>query len=143
MPLLLASCNYTTHRTLSKTTVSDTSSTEGPEPDYSVTLNDDYQDFVSFMFMGNRSESFGTFFNKFFTANEDYDEALKEYKLTAIATYNRRLDSLNITPPVSQSTKDKLTKVIEGCSKVIQFNKSTKYLDDAVLLIGKSYFPDG
>ncbi|MCX6162822.1 MAG: tetratricopeptide repeat protein [Ignavibacteriae bacterium] len=138
--LFSAGCNYSTHRTLSKTAVTDTSYNEDPEPDYSVSLNDNYQGFVSFMFMGNRSETFSTFFNKFFTANEDYDEALKEYKLSAIATFNRRLDSLNITPPASQSTKDKLTKVIERCSKVIQYNKNTKYLDDAVLLIGKSYF---
>ncbi len=138
--LCFAGCNYSTHRTLSKTAVIDTSYNEDPEPDYTISLDDNYQGFVSFIFLGNRSETFSTFFNKFFTANEDYDEALKEYKLSSIATFNRRLDSLNITPPASQSTKDKLTKVIERCSKVIQFNKNTKYLDDAVLLIGKSYF---
>lgn len=131
------SCNYTTHRTYSGAKV-----TEGddPEPDYDVSLNDKYQDFVSYIFMGNRSESFGTFFNKFFTALEDYDEALIDYRATTIAAYNRRLDSLNITPPISASAKEKLNKVIERCSKIIQYNKNTRFLDDAVLLIGKSYY---
>lgn len=132
-----SSCDYSTHRTLSKEYVP---SEDVPDPDYDVSLDYNYQDFVSFMFMGNRSESFSTYFNKFYTANEDYNEALKEYKASTIAFYNRRIDSLNIIPPVQQTTIDKFTKVIERCSKVIQYNKNTKYVDDAVLLIGLSYF---
>lgn len=67
-------CDYTTHRTLSKETVT---TDEEPDPDYKISLDHNYQDFVSFMFMGNRSESFSTYFNKFYTANEDYEEAFK------------------------------------------------------------------
>jgi len=132
-----SSCDYATHRTLSKDYQP---SDEEPEPNYEVSLDYNYQDFTSFIFMGNRSESFSTYFNKFFTANEDFDEALKEYKAANIASYNKRVDSLNIITPVQQSTIDKFTKVIERCSKVIQYNKNTKYFDDAVLLIGLAYF---
>ena len=135
--LSFSSCDYTTHRTLSKDYQP---RDEEPDPNYEVSLDYNYQDFVSFMFMGNRSESFSTYFNKFYTANEDYNEALKEFKATVIASFNRRIDSLNVIPPVQQSTVDKFTKVIERCSKVIQYNKNTKYVDDAVLLIGLSYF---
>ncbi|MFC2093691.1 tol-pal system YbgF family protein [Bacteroidota bacterium] len=131
------SCNYTTHRTVSKTQSNDE---EDPEPDYDVTLEDEYQDYVSYIYMGNRSESFGTFFNKFYTALDDYDEAMKDYKASTIATYNRRMDSLNIVPAISPTAKEKLIKVIERCSKIIQFNKNTRFIDDAVLLIGKSYY---
>lgn len=130
-------CDYVTHRTLSKET---SYTDEEPDPNYEVSLNYDYQDFTSFMFLGNRSESFSTYFNKFFTANEDFDEAMKEYKTSTLVNFNRRLDSINILTPVLQSTKDKFTKVIERCSKIIQYNKNTKYVDDAVLLIGLSYF---
>ncbi len=130
-------CDYVTHRTLSKETVY---TDEEPDPNYEISLNYDYQDFTAFMFLGNRTESFSTYFNKFYTANEDFDEALKEFKASTIANYNRRLDSINIVTPVLQSTKDKFTKVIERCSKIIQYNKNTKYVDDAVLLIGLSYF---
>jgi tetratricopeptide (TPR) repeat protein len=65
---------------------------------------------------------------------------MKDYKASTIATYNRRLDSLNIIPAISLTAKEKLTKVIERCSKIIQFNKNTRFIDDAVLLIGKSYY---
>ncbi len=130
-------CDYTTHRTLSKETIT---TDEEPDPDYKVSLDYNYQDFISFMFLGNRSESFSTYFNKFYTANEDYEEALKEFKASRLASYNQKLDSVNILTPVLQSTKDKFTKVIERCSKIIQYNKNTKYLDDAVMLIGLSYF---
>ncbi|MCI0472939.1 MAG: hypothetical protein L0Y76_05075, partial [Ignavibacteria bacterium] len=115
-------------------------STEEPDPNFDVTLDYYFQDYTSFIFLGNRAESFGTYFNKFFTATEDYEEALKEFKAGAIAFYNRRLDSLNVLPPVQQGTKDKFTKVIERCSKIIQYNKSTKYFDRAIVLVGKSYF---
>lgn len=135
--LNFSSCDYTTHRTLSKDYQP---KDEEPDPDYEISLDYNYQDFVSFMFMGNRSESFSTYFNKFYTANEDYNEALKEYKVNIIASFNRRIDSLSIVIPVQPSTIEKFNKVIERCSKVIQYNKNTKYIDDAVLLIGLSYF---
>jgi len=135
--LTINSCNYTTHRTVSKTHSTDE---VDPEPDYDITLDDDYQDHVTYIYMGNRSENFGTFFNKFYTALDDYDEAMKDYKASTIASYNRRLDSLNIVPTISPIAKENLNKVIERCSKIIQYNKNTRFLDDAVLLIGKSYY---
>ncbi len=133
----LSGCDYVTHRTLSKEIIT---TDEEPDPDFNVSLDYDYQDFTSFIFLGNRSETFSTYFNKFYTANEDFDEALKEYKASTIAGYNKRLDSINILTPILQSTKDKFTKVIERCSKIIQYNKNTKYFDKAVLLIGLAYF---
>jgi len=132
-------CDYATHRTISK----ENTNYEEPDPDYDVSLNSNYQEFTSFMFLGNRAEAFGTYFNKFFTANEDYTDALKEYSASTIAMYNRRLDSLNVVPQVQQTTKEKFLKVIERCSKIIQYNKNTKYFDKAVLLIGKSYYYSG
>jgi TolA-binding protein len=136
--IFIFGCNYVTYRTISNEPTEE--SGDDPEPNYDVTLGQDYQDFVTFMYMGNRSEMFGTFFNKFYQALEDYDEALTDYRTSTIMAYNRRLDSLNITPPISSSAKEKLNKVLERCSKIIQYNKSTRFLDDAVLLIGKSYF---
>jgi TolA-binding protein len=130
-------CNYVTHKTVEKETLE---GDDDPEPVYDITLNPDYQDYITYMFMGNRSEEFGTFFNKFYQALEDYDEALTDYRASTISAYNRRLDSLNITPPISAVAKEKLNKVLERCSKIIQYNKSTRFIDDAVLLIGKSYY---
>ena len=135
--LTLQSCNYITHRTYQKTEIKED---EDPEPIYDVTLDDDYQNFVEFMFLGNRSESFSTFFNKFYTATENFNEGMDDYEQTYIANYNPSLDSLGAPPPASAAAKENFNKVIETCSKIIQYNKNTRFFDDAVILIGKSYY---
>ncbi len=134
-----SACNYSTHRTISRN-ISDTSFEVEPDPDYNVSLDPTYQDFVSFMFMGNRSENFATYFNSYYLASEDFNDALSIYRTTTIATYNKRLDSLNITPVLSKDLSDKFDKVIQRASKVIQLHKNSKFLDDAVLLVGKTYY---
>ncbi len=110
------------------------------EPDYNKSLDFDFQDFTSYLFMGNRIENFSAYFNKFHIASEDFDLASEEYRTSFIATYNRRLDSLGVTPPVSPTVKEKLDKSIERASKIIQYHKNSKYIDDAVLIIGKAYY---
>jgi len=120
--------------------VPDSELVETPDPDYNTTLNEDYEYFVEYMFMGNRSENFGTYFNKFFSAEEAYEEAMKELESAFISSYNPKLDSLDQIPPVSSGIKEKFNKVIELGSKILQYNKDTRYFDDAVLLIGKSYY---
>lgn len=135
--LIFQSCNHLSHRTYE---VPDSELVETPDPDYDVTLNEDYEYFVEYMFLGNRSENFGTYFNKFFSAEEAYEEAMKELESAFIASYNPKLDSLDKIPPVATGIKEKFNKVIELGSKILQFHKDTRYLDDAVLLIGKSYY---
>lgn len=110
------------------------------DPDFSRSLDPDFQDFTSYIFMGNRVENFSAYFNKFYQAESDFDEALTEYRKSFIATYNKRLDSIGITPPIPASVKEKLDKSIERASMIIQFHKDSKYIDDAVLLIGKAYY---
>jgi len=136
--IFIGGCNYTTQRTFERSAEKDVE--EDPQPDYDISLDDDYQNYVSFMFMGNRNENFSTYFNTYFMASTDFDDAYNLYRTSTVASFNKRLDSLNITPAISNEIKEKLTKVIERASKVIQIHKNSKYLDDAVLLIGKSYF---
>lgn len=135
--ITIGGCNFTTQRTYERTPTTDE---EDPQPNYDISLNDDYQDYVSFMFMGNRNENFSTYFNTYYMASSDYEEAFNLYRTSTVASFNKRLDSLNITPALSGEIKDKLNKVIERASKVIQLHKNSKYLDDAVLLVGKCYF---
>lgn len=135
--VFIAGCTHMSHRTYTKTEVP---FDEDPEPVYDITLNENYQNFVEYMFAGNRSESFGTFFNKYYMAEVDYEEGMKEYVAGFIANYNPSIDSLDKVPPVPTAAKEKFNFVIERCSKIIQYNKNTRFLDDAVLLIGKSYF---
>ena len=128
-----------THRTVSNGSVLDSTS-EDPEPNYDISLDYDYQDFASYVFMGNRIENFTAYFNTFFKSTEDFDEAMTEYRASAISVFNSRLDSLGVVPPVTGNAKEKLNKVIERSSKIIQFHKNSKFIDNAVLLIGKSYY---
>jgi tetratricopeptide (TPR) repeat protein len=134
-----AGCNFVTYSTVSTTAKDDSLGVE-PNPDFSRTLDFEFQDFTSYLFMGNRIENFSAYFNKFFEAKQDFDEAMEEYRTSFISTYNRRLDSLGITPPITSSVKEKLDRSIERASKIIQFHKSSKYIDDAVLIIGKAYY---
>lgn len=137
--MYLAGCSFMTHRTISKDAEYDSTNTD-PEPNYDVSLDYEYQDFASYLFMGNRVENFTAYFNTFFKSTEDFNEAIEEYRAATISVYDSRLDSLGIVPPVSPGVKEKLNKAIERSSKIIQFHKNSKFIDDAVLLIGKSYY---
>ena len=134
--IYLTGCNYATHQTISK----DNTDEEDPEPVYETSLDPDYQDFVSYIYMGNRSTNFSTFFNVYYTAKEEFELAMEEYRTTTLAAYNKRLDSLNINASLSSGGKEQLNNVIKGASKVIQYRKNSRFIDDAVLLIGKSYY---
>lgn len=134
--IYLTGCNYASHHTISKTNTDE----EDPEPVYETSLDPDYQDFVSYIYMGNRSNNFSTFFNVYYTAKQDFDLAMEEYRTTTLAAYNKRLDSLNINSALSSGGKEQLNNVIKGASKVIQYRKNSRFIDDAVLLIGKSYY---
>jgi TolA-binding protein len=135
--LFVFGCNYVTYKTITKEQVE---GGDDLEPNYDVTLDRNFQDFVTYMYMGNRSEEFGTFFNKLYSSLVDFDDAMTDYRTSTITAYNRKLDSLNITPLASATAKGKFDSVITRCSKIIQYHKSTRFLDDAVLLIGKSYY---
>jgi tetratricopeptide (TPR) repeat protein len=133
--LTLISCASVTY----KTYVED-ESIEDPEPDYAVTLNPDFQEYTNFMFIGNRLENFGTYFNTFYNAKQNYEEAYEDYELRVLPKYNEQIDSIYKNVPLSQESIDKFTKSIEKASKVTQLHKSTAFMDQAVLLIGKAYY---
>jgi TolA-binding protein len=141
--VLQPGCSYITHKTYSTENTPDSGSIIVPDPNYNVTLDFNYQDFVSYFYMGNRVENFTAYFNTFYRSQEDFDDAYDEYRSTIISQYNKRLDSLGIVVPINASVKDKLDKAIERSSKIIQFSKNSKYIDEAVLIIGKSYYFQG
>jgi tetratricopeptide (TPR) repeat protein len=113
---------------------------DDPEPDYNLTLNPGFQEFTSFMFIGNRIENFGTYFNTYFNAIQNYDDAYEDYVSRVLSGYSERFDSIYAAPNLSQESKDNFNKAIEKASKVIQYHKSSAFMDRAVLLIGKAYF---
>ncbi len=70
------------------------------------------------------------YFNTFYNAK-------KYYKLGYIETQK------NMTGKVSGSERTNYQKTIEKCAKILEFYPESKYVDDALLLMGKSYFHMG
>jgi tetratricopeptide (TPR) repeat protein len=120
--------------------ISETKTSEDPEPNYEITLDQNFQDFTNFMFIGNRIENFSTYFNTYYNAQENYNDAYEDYVNRVLINYNQKQDSIFVKPVLSQESIDKFNTAIEKASKVIQYNKSSQFMDRAVLLIGKSYF---
>jgi TolA-binding protein len=137
MPLLLEACSTFNYKTY------DEKQNEGiddPEPNYELTLDQNFQDFTSYMFIGNRVENFGTYFNTYFNAKENFDDAYDDYVSRVLANYNERQDSIFARPNLSQESKDKFNTAIQKASKVIQYHKSSEFMDKSVLLVGKAYY---
>jgi TolA-binding protein len=133
----LISCSSFTYRTYDKS-LEETQ--DDPEPNYSLTLNPEFQNYTNFMYIGNRVENFGTYFNTFYNSKENFNDAYEDYVNRVLANYGDRLDSIYITPKLSQESIDKFTKCIEKASKVIQYHKSSDFMDKAVLMIGEAFF---
>src|SRR4030095_6085754 len=88
----------------------------------------------------NRIENFSTYFNTYFNAKENFDDAYEDYATRVLASYSEKPGSIFEKPSLSQEATDKFNKAIEKASKVIQYHKSSQFMDKSVLLIGKSYF---
>lgn len=79
------------------------------------------------------------YFNSYYNASRLFDEAEDE-----ILTAEKRQRSLDgfadhpLDPPGSASTK--LSAVIDKCSNILSFQPGSALVDDALFLIGKSYF---
>lgn len=113
---------------------------DDPDPNFNVTLNEDFQNFTNFMFIGNRIENFVTYFNTYFNAKESYDNAYEDYSTRVLSLYSTRIDNIYGSVQLSQESIDNFNKAIQNASKVIQYRKSSQFMDKSVILIGKSYF---
>ncbi len=110
-----------------------------------VTLQRFFLSLVSlslFVFSGCSIGSFiGAYFNTYYNAQKAFDEAeaevLSSLQQQAIARTERAyLSPFDIAP----QTRTKFATVIEKCSKLLQYHPESKLVDDALLMIGKSYF---
>ncbi len=77
---------------------------------------------------------FTTYFNTYYNAKTIFDRTEEEILKKRTDLFAFRLDAL--TP---QQMND-LTKVIEKCSKILQFNKESSFFDDAIFLTGKAFY---
>ncbi|HSQ75975.1 MAG TPA: tetratricopeptide repeat protein, partial [Bacteroidota bacterium] len=81
---------------------------------------------------------FAAYFNTYYNAKRLYDEAVEEVWIMPEVKETGR--NMLILPPISQGTRVKFTSVIEKCSKLLQYHPESNLVDDALLMIGRSYY---
>jgi TolA-binding protein len=81
------------------------------------------------------------YFNTLYNAERVFDEALEDIAKSQeqMPLNLKGLQQSLVQPPVPVS-KEKLDVVIEKCSRLLQYYPDSKWVDDALLLIGKAYF---
>lgn len=79
-------------------------------------------------------QDFTTFFNTYYNARLNFEEAMEE-----INAQPRELFEFKEPAPTNKA-KTSLTKVIEKCSKILQFDSESSYFDESLLIIGKSFY---
>lgn len=82
----------------------------------------------------------GAYFNTYYNAQKLFSEA--EEEVLTQQRDPRTVGQKVFLPPfvVSPSAKTKFTSVIEKCSKLLQYHPGSNLVDDALMLIGKSYY---
>lgn len=78
-------------------------------------------------------EDFVTYFNTYYNTKELFDEAMLE-----VLPSEKEL--FNPNPQPVQSGSQKFTTVIEKCSKILQYNSTSSFVDNALYMIGISYY---
>ena len=80
-----------------------------------------------------------SYFNGYYNARRLFYDAEDEIKTVAILTRGKE-----ITPgqanQIPDATKQKFGQVIDKCSNILAFHSSSNLVDNALLLIGKSFF---
>ncbi|MFA8344232.1 MAG: hypothetical protein ACEPO8_14765 [Rhodothermaceae bacterium] len=89
---------------------------------------------VIFLAGCNMWTNFTTYFNRFYNAKEKFieaEEAIKNEKKELFEFRSQKIVTKAKTP---------LEDVIEGCSKILQYNKESSYVNESLFLLGKSFY---
>ncbi len=79
-------------------------------------------------------QNFTTYFNLWYNIKTLFSDAEKDIQ-------SQKKDLFSNEPLVlSNTARNNLTKVIEKCSELLQFHGNTAYVDDALLILGKSFY---
>ena len=82
-------------------------------------------------------DNFTTYFNLYYNTATLFEDAESE-----ILSQKRDLFS-NDPLVISGTAKTSLIKVIEKSSKLLQFNATSSYVDEALIMLGKSFYYQG
>ncbi len=81
-----------------------------------------------------------SYFNAYYNAKKLYDEAEEEVLTYRLNQRGQRTVQGAPAQAVPGNSKAKFTQVIEKCSSILSFHETSALVDDALLLIGKSYY---
>jgi TolA-binding protein len=79
-------------------------------------------------------ENFTTYFNLYYNADELYTKIEKQ-----ILDQKKDLFSIE-TPTIPPAANADVQKLIEKCSAILQFSPNSSYVDDALMMLGKSFY---
>ena len=79
-------------------------------------------------------ENFTTYFNLYYNADELYTKIEKQI-------LDQKKDLFSIEPPtIPPAANADVQKLIEKCSNILQFSPNSSYVDDALMMLGKSFY---
>jgi len=79
-------------------------------------------------------ENFTTYFNLYYNADDLFEKAES-------LILEQKKDLFSTEPPsIPGNAANDLQKVIEKCSNILQFSPNSAYVDDALMMLGKSFY---
>ena len=91
-------------------------------------------------FLGRRYDNFTAYYNTFYNAKKEFRTGLESIERAANQEINRNLYLPIFITPDRVSSQQNFDQAILKSADVLRENPNSKWVDDALLLIGKSYF---
>lgn len=88
-------------------------------------------------------ENMVSYFNSYYNAKKLFDEAESEIQADALQKRGREPERTPSKIQIPATANQKLNKVIDKCSYLLAFHSTSTLVDDALLLIGKSFYYQG
>ena len=84
-------------------------------------------------------ENMVSYFNGYYNAKNLFNDAEDEIKTAELAARGKEIPALQANQ-IPATAKQKLGQVVDKCSNILAFHSSSSLVDNALLLIGKSFF---
>ncbi len=91
-------------------------------------------------FIGQRYTNTASYFNTYYNAQKMFGEAESEVLMTLNAAREKSARGQTTAFVLSSTARQKFTNSIEKNSKLLSYYPTSKYVDDALLMIGKAYY---
>lgn len=91
-------------------------------------------------YFSTRYENTMGYFNTYYNTKKTFDEAIAEIEKSPPKSKDTNYFAKYT---INQTARNKLTIVIEKASKIIQFYPRSRWVDDAIIMIGEAYYYQG